>query len=160
CLAKVAQPCAAFQATNGAKIASATAKPANNAGETTQRRRDGVATRERTTPAAKKMAVNFDCSARPRAKPSAISQRLSPVRQSSTRAPSPSVQNTTSGASGETNTAPMETSGRAIHISAASAAFSTESNRRQAMRATRAGIAPTTRSESARTPNAEAPNSE
>ena len=36
---------------------------------------------------------------------------------------SPSVQNTTSGASGVTNTAPMATSGMAIHISAASAAF-------------------------------------
>ena len=45
--------------------------------------------RARTTPAAKKAAVNFDCNARPRAKPSAISQRLSPVRQSSTRAREP-----------------------------------------------------------------------
>ena len=48
----------------------------------------------------------------------------------------------------------------AIHMSAASAAFSAEPNRRQAMKATRAGIAPTTRSESARTPSSEPPNSE
>src|SRR5271169_6099724 len=89
-----------------------------------------------------------------------MSQFFSPVRQSSTKAASPSVQNTTSGASGATNTAPIETSGMAIHISAASAAFSTESNRRQAMRAIKAGIAPTARSESARTPSSEAPNSE
>ena len=48
----------------------------------------------------------------------------------------------------------------AIHISAASAAFSAESNSRQAMKAMKAGIAPTTRSESARTPSSESPNSE
>ena len=48
----------------------------------------------------------------------------------------------------------------AIHISAASAAFSAEPNRRQAIKAIRAGIAPTTSSESARTPNSEPPNSE
>ena len=59
-----------------------------------------------------------------------------------------------------TNTAPIETSGMAIHISAASAAFSTESNNRQAIRAISAGIAPTNRRESALTPNSEAPNSE
>ena len=48
----------------------------------------------------------------------------------------------------------------ATHISAASAAFSAEPNRRQAMKAIKAGIAPTTKSESARTPNSEPPNSE
>ena len=48
----------------------------------------------------------------------------------------------------------------AIHISAASAAFSAEPNRRQAMKAIKAGIAPTTTSESARTPSSEPPNSE
>ena len=115
------------------------ARPANSAGETSQRRSEGVATRARAAPAAKKAAVNFDCSARPSAKPSAISQRLSPVRQSSTRAARPRVQNTTSGASGLTNTAPMETSGMAIHMSAASAAFSAEPNRRHAMKAIKSG---------------------
>ena len=38
-----------------------------------------------------------------------------------------------------TNTAPIETSGMAIHISAASAAFSAEPNRRQAMKAIKSG---------------------
>ena len=83
---------------------------------------------------AKKAAVNFDCSASPSARPIASSQRLWPVRQSSTRAARPRVQNTTSGASGVTNKAPMATSGMAIHISAASAAFSAEPNRRHAMK--------------------------
>ena len=89
-----------------------------------------------------------------------MSQLFSLERQSSTRAASPSVQNTTSGASGVTNTAPIETSGMATHISAASAAFSAELNKRQAMKAIRAGSAPTRRSESARTPSSEPPNSE
>ena len=47
----------------------------------------------------------------------------------------------------------------ATHISAASAAVSAERNKRQAMNAMRAGIAPTRPSESARTPNSEPPNS-
>ena len=144
-MAKVAQPCSAFQTTNGANIADATARPAKSAGETSQRRSEGVATRARTTPAAKKAAVNFDCSAKPSAKPSAISQRLLTRAPELDQGASPSVQNTTSGASGATNTAPIETSGMAIHMSAASAAFSAEPNRRQAMKAIRAGIAPTTK---------------
>ena len=48
----------------------------------------------------------------------------------------------------------------AIQISAASAAFSAESKKRQAIRAISAGIAPTMRSESARTPNSEPPKRE
>ncbi len=50
-------------------------------------------------------------------------------------------------------------SGIATHISAASAAFSAEPNKRQAISAMRAGIAPTTRRESALTPISEPPNS-
>ena len=122
-LGEVAQPCAAFQAANGANTASATASPANSAGEPSQRRSDGAATRAKPTPAAKKTAVNFDSSAKPSASPSTTSQRALPVRQSSTRAARPRVQNATSGASGVTKTAPTTTSGIAIHISAASAAF-------------------------------------
>ena len=65
CLAKLAQPCAAFQTTNGAKIAIATARPAR----AQARQASGAARASRpgrvTTPAAKKAAVNFDCNAKP-----------------------------------------------------------------------------------------------
>ena len=130
-----------------------------SAGETSQRLSEGALTKASATPAAKKAAVNFDCSMSPSARPIARSHRALPVRQSSTSAARPSVQNTTSGASGVTNTAPAITSGIAIHIRTASAAVSAERKSRQAMRATSAGSAPTRRSDSARTPSSEPPKS-
>ena len=91
--------------------------------------------------------------------PIASSHRALPVRHSSTSAASPSVQNTTSGASGVTNTAPAITSGIPIHIRTASAAVSADWKRRQARKATRAGRAATRRSDRARTPSSEPPKS-
>ena len=52
----------------------------------------------------------------PSMSPSARSQRALPLRHSSTSAARPRVQNTTSGASGVTNSAPPITSGIATHI--------------------------------------------
>ncbi len=155
----VAQPCSAFQATKGAKTAAAIKSAPAEAGETSQRLSDGVVTKASATPAAKKAAVNFDCSASPSARPIAMSQRALPVRQSSVSAARPSVQNTTSGASGVTNTAPARTSGIAIHISAARAAVSAERNSLQAMNAMSAGSAPTRMRDSALTPSSEPPKS-
>ena len=159
CFRKVAQPCSAFHATNGAKIAAAMTSAAAEAGETSQRLRDGALTKAVATPAAKKAAVNFDCSISPSATPIARSHGALPVRQSSTSAASPRVQKTTSGASGVTNTAPAITRGIAIHIRTASAAVSAERKSRQAMRATSAGSAPTRMSDNARTPSSEPPKS-
>ena len=142
CLAKVAQPCAAFQATKGARIASATASPANSAGEASQRRSDGATARARPTPAAKKTAVNFD-SAPARGQP----ERDQPARLAGTpeldesrKAEGPEHDQRRVGV---TKTAPTRMSGIATHISAASAAFSAEPKKRQAISAMRAGIAPT-----------------
>ena len=126
-------------------------------GEPAPQRRSG---RQREADAgAEKDGGELRLQRQPSASPIATSQRASPVRQSSTRAARPRVQNSTSGASGVTKTAPMRTSGIAIHISAASAVFSAEPNRRHAISAMRAGIAPTKRRESARTPISESPNS-
>ncbi len=89
CLMNVAQPCAAFQATKGAKSAIAITRAAAEAGETSQRLSDGAARKASATPAGKKAAVNFDCSASPSATPIARSHRAFPVRQSSTSAARP-----------------------------------------------------------------------
>ena len=157
CLTKVAQPCSAFHRTKGEKIARASASAAQAAGETSQRRSDGVVRQARPAPATKKAAVNFDSSMQPTATPIAISHRALPVRRNSTSAMSPSVQKRTSGASGVTNKAPAMTSGAAIHIRTASAAVSVEPNSRQAIHPIRAGSAPAKASDSARTPSSESP---
>ena len=101
--------------------------------------------------------MNFDSSASPSARPTPSQPQARP-RQTSTSAARPSVQNTTSGASGVTIGAPAM-SGIEIHSNADSAAIATDGKSRQAIHAISAGRAARMAEFSARTPNSLSPNS-